>query len=295
MWKYIVIASLVLIAGGSYVFYKTHQALVSADGEVAALQAQYESAIAKNKEIFTDECIAAYARARGEWLVKCKAESEEQEAKFREEDLTYTTEIQRLEAELKSMGGKLSEFEKKREDLLNALVNDEALQKALSDLQESGGEVTEMDISDEDVLANLATNISMLKAKRDEFTGEIAKDESSIQTLQANKDSLLAAIKKERDIAHERQARLSPETLNCNVVLADPTWEYVIVDAGADAGVVIGSRLVVMRGERKICEMNVTLVEGNRSSCDIVMNTLLTGEAVKVGDRVVSLRPAQKD
>ena len=296
MWKYIVTVSLVLIAAGTFVFYKTHQALVSANGEVAALQTQYENAIAKNKEIFIDEAIAAYARMRGEWLVKSKAESEEQEAKFREEDLTYTTEIQRLEAELKSMGGELEEFNEKRESLLNALVNDEALQKILSDLQESGDvQVAEMDSSDADVLTNLASNVNLLKAKRDEISGEIAKDEAFIQTLQSSKDSLYASIKKEDDLARERQARLSPETLDCNVILADPAWEYVIVNAGADAGVIIGSRLAVMRGERKICEMNVTLVENNRSSCDIIMDTLLAGEAVKSGDRVISSRPVQKD
>ncbi len=296
MWKYIVTVSLVLIAAGTFVFYKTHQALVSANGEVAALQTQYENAIAKNKEIFIDEAIAAYARMRGEWLVKSKAESEEQEAKFREEDLTYTTEIQRLEAELKSMGGELEEFNEKRESLLNALVNDEVLQKILSDLQESGDvQVAEMDSSDADVLTNLASNVNLLKAKRDEISGEIAKDEAFIQTLQSSKDSLYASIKKEDDLARERQARLSPETLDCNVILADPAWEYVIVNAGADAGVIIGSRLAVMRGERKICEMNVTLVENNRSSCDIIMDTLLAGEAVKSGDRVISSRPVQKD
>ena len=228
--------------------------------------------------------------------MKSKAESEEQEAKFREEDLTYTTEIQRLEAELKSMGGELEEFNEKRESLLNALVNDEVLQKILSDLQESGDvQVAEMDSSDADVLTNLASNVNLLKAKRDEISGEIAKDEAFIQTLQSSKDSLYASIKKEDDIARERQARLSPETLDCNVILADPAWEYVIVNAGADAGVIIGSRLAVMRGERKICEMNVTLVENNRSSCDIIMDTLLAGEAVKSGDRVISSRPVQKD
>ncbi len=296
MWKYIVIVSLVLLAAGSFVFYKTHQGLVSANGEVAALQAQYDNAIAKNKEIFTDESIDAYARMRGEWLVKCKADAEQQEAKFREEDVTYTTEIQRLEAEFKSMGGAIDEFNEKKQSMLDTLVNDEVFQKALSDLRERGDvEVADMDASDPDVLSNIASNINLLKAKREEIAGEIAKDESSIQALQSRKDSLNEAIKSEDALARERQARVSPETLDCSVVIADPSWDYVIVDAGVDEGVIIGSHLAVMRDERKICELNVTLVESNRSSCDIIMNTLLAGESVEPGDRVVSVRPVKKD
>lgn len=296
MWKYIVIVSLVLLAAGSFIFYKTHQGLVAGDGEVAALQKEYTAAIAKNKEIFTDGIIAAYARMRGEWLAQRKAEAEAQEAQLREEDVTYTTEIERLEAELKSMGGDMEEFSEKKQTVLNALVNDETLQKALSDLRDQAGlEPLDMDASDPDVLTNLAGNMRLLDERRRAIDEEKAKEESSIQVLQSRKDDLSSLIAKEDSLARERQARLSPENLRCNVVLTDPTWDYVIVDAGVDSGVIIGSRLAVMRGNRKICEMHVTLVESNRSSCDILMNTMLAGEIIQPGDSVVSVRPVQKD
>ena len=45
-----------------------------------------------------------------------------------------------------------------------------------------------------------------------------------------------------------------------------------------------------MRGDKKICELNVTLVESSRASCDVVYSTMLTGERVEVGDTVVSVR-----
>ena len=296
MWKYILTVSLVLIAAGLFVLYKTHQGLVSANGEVAALQVQYENAIAKSKEIYTDEIISAYARMRSEWLIKCKSEAEEQEAKFREEDVTYTTEIERLEAEIKSMGGLRNELNLKKQCMLDSLVNDEIFQKALSDLQEKGNvQVADMDASDPDVFSNIATNVNLLKSKREEISGEITKDESTIQSLQSRIDALNEASAKEDALARERQARISPESLSCNVIMANRGWDYVIVDAGVSDGVVIGSRLSVMRGSKKICEVSVTLVEDNRSSCDIVMNTLLAGEAVEPGDRVVSVRPVQKN
>ena len=296
MWKYIVIVSLVLLAAGSFVFYKTHQGLVAADGEVAALQKEYEAAIAKNEEIFKDEIISAYAQMRGEWLVQCKTDSEAQEAKLREEDVTYNTEIERLEADFKSMGGAIDEFNEKKQALLDSLVNEEVLQKALSDLQEEGSvEIADMDSSDPEVLTNLAGNVRLLEERRGEIAMENEKEESAIQALQSNKENLASAIAKEDSLSRERQARVSPAGLNCSVVLADPSWEYVIVDAGVDAGIIIGSRLAVMRGDKKICEMNVTLVENNRSSCDIITDSLLAGEVIVPGDKVISVRPLQKD
>ena len=74
------------------------------------------------------------------------------------------------------------------------------------------------------------------------------------------------------------------------VVVADPTWDYVILDAGIDKGIVIGSRLAVMRGSQKVCELTVTLVENSKSSCDVVYSTMRPGDKVRQGDTVVSAR-----
>jgi electron transport complex protein RnfA len=60
--------------------------------------------------------------------------------------------------------------------------------------------------------------------------------------------------------------------------------------SGIDKGIVIGSRLAVMRGEQKVCELTVTLVEGNKSSCDIVYSTMRPGDKVHPGDSVVAVR-----
>ena len=74
------------------------------------------------------------------------------------------------------------------------------------------------------------------------------------------------------------------------MVMTDPTWDYVILDAGIDKGIVIGSRLAVMRGSQKVCELSVTLVENNKSSCDVVYSTMRPGDKVRPGDTVVAVR-----
>ena len=117
-----------------------------------------------------------------------------------------------------------------------------------------------------------------------------AEADARIAALGAESERLTALIAAARKLAQDRQARLSPPELKCNVLTADRQWDYVILDAGINKGIVIGSRLAVMRNGKKICELNVTLVESTRASCDVVYSTMITGERVEVGDSVVSVR-----
>lgn len=295
MWKFITILSLVVMAAGAFVLYKTHTGIASASGEVAALQMQFDNAVAKNKEIFVDKTIAAYAKMRGDWLKQRKEEVVAQKAKLEEENVGYKSEIEKLAQEWQSMGGETEENKKKMQELLETMANNEALIKALNDASEKDGlEVQPMDASDPGMLAALAANLRMLEAKKQALAEENSRKEADIAVLAKRKDELDVKIKEADDLVKERQARISPEGLNARVVIADPDWDYVVIDAGIDDGVIIGSRLAVMRGDQKICEMNVTVVEGNRSSCDIVYSTLKTGEMVQPGDRVVPVRAGEK-
>lgn len=295
MWKFITILSLVVMAAGAFVLYKTHTGIASASGEVAALQTQFDNAVAKNKEIFVDKTIAAYAKMRGDWLKQRKEEVVAQKAKLEEESAGYKSEAERLSQEWQSMGGETEENKKKMQELLTAMANDESLLKALNDASEKDGlEVQPMDASDPGMLAVLAANLRMLEDKKLQLVDENTQKESEIAVLAKRKDELDAKIAAADSLAKERKARVSPEKLNAGVVIAEPDWDYVVIDAGIDDGVIIGSRLAVMRGDQKICEMNVTVVEGNRSSCDIIYSTLKTGEVVQPGDRVVSVRAGEK-
>ena len=94
-----------------------------------------------------------------------------------------------------------------------------------------------------------------------------------------------------RKLGQDRQARISPPELKCQVSYVDPGYAFMTLNAGIDnGGVVIGSRLSVMRGDRKICELSVTNVQSRESVAYVVKGTMLAGERVKVGDTVVSVR-----
>ena len=289
MWKYIVIAALVLFAAAAFVFHKTHSGIVSSSGEVAALRSNAEAAVAKKKEIYEDKRISAYAQMRAEWIASEKAASEQKTSEFNDENTRISQETANLQQEYDSSVGVAANQKKELEQMVENIASRDDIKNLMDKLEL---ESEEMDASDPELFDKIAANIKALEEKRKEIQTRLQHENSSLEVLVARKDDLTNKIAEADALARERRSRISPAELECHITTADSNWDYVILDKGLDGGIIIGSRLAVMRGDKKICELLVTLVEANRSSCDIVYNTLITGEIVRPGDRVISVRPA---
>lgn len=136
--------------------------------------------------------------------------------------------------------------------------------------------------------------IAAAKALMDEnieLQSRIDAEKDQIATLGAESDRLNGLIDAARKLVQERQARISPSELKCSVTYVAPGYAFITLNAGIDnAGVVIGSRLAVMRGDKKICELNVTNVQARESIAYVVKGSMKKGERVKVGDIVVSVK-----
>ena len=124
----------------------------------------------------------------------------------------------------------------------------------------------------------------------------ITNAENDVKYIVYTEEEVRSAVQEmARKLGQDRQARLSPPELKCSVTYVDPSYAFLMLNAGIDnGGVVIGSRLAVMRGDKKICELNVTNVQSRQSIAYVVKGTMLAGESVKVGDRVVSVRNDNK-
>ena len=146
------------------------------------------------------------------------------------------------------------------------------------------------DADDEESLKLVGQRIAELVETNNALEAQAAAEEKMTQDLGAESERTLAMIEAAKQLAADRLARLSPVELKCSVASVDPTWDYVILDSGIDKGIVIGSRLAVMRGEQKVCELTVTLVESSKASCDVVYSTMRPGDKVQPGDTVVSVR-----
>ncbi len=271
MWKKIIIGSVVLFVASSYLYFTSNDALSSNDGEVAFLQQQFRDAADKSKEYHIDRYVKAYADLRTEEFTRLKGQ--------------YSEEKDGLEAKSATM----REETAKAQALYEAVENElKSIREELSKLMNEAASAVELDGSGDMEMREVAEKVTEFIQANEELEREIAQEEARIAALGAESERLLKLIADGKKLNQDRQARISPPDLSCSVLTSDPQWDYVILDAGVDKGIVIGSRLTVMRGEEKICELNVTLVESNRSSCDVVYSTLKSGERVRPGDKVTA-------
>ncbi len=276
MWKYIIIGSVVLFGAAAFIFHKNLEALTAPGGEVAAIQTQYQDAVNKNKNIALDKTIKAYSDMRTEWLNERKSKADTEKTDFEGQTQAVEEKISQLSTRYDDIEGNFKRLREELDNTLMGVANSVGLDESSTDPEE------------------VVTHVAELMEKNIELEKKVAQEEATITALGTQYENLVVAVKKAKNLQRDRQNRISPIELQCSVLKCDPEWDYVILDAGIDKGIVIGSRVAVMRNDKKICELTMTLVEANRASGDIVLSTLLPGEGVKAGDTVVSIHPDKK-
>lgn len=274
MWKYIIIAAVVLFLGACFLFYKNNEALTGPEGEVAAFQSQFDMAKKKAIDIEKDKAIKRYAELRADHFKQLSIKYNEERTALEAEDAPVVQEITQANADLEAAKADFKRYQ----DEFKSFARDAATNAGIEGA------------SEEDALKEVGQHIAQLVEANNALEAQAQAEEKMTSDLGAESERTLAMIDAAKKLAADRMARLSPVELKCSVVSVDPTWDYVILDSGIDKGIVIGSRLAVMRGEQKVCELSVTLVESNKSSCDVVYSTMRPGDTVRPGDVVVSVR-----
>lgn len=276
MWKYIIIGALVILLFGSFVYFKNQDAMVMVGGEAETVQTQFQNSVKRLVDINTDKTILTYADMRTKHFEGVSGELRSEKEALDAENTNVQSQIEQTDAEIKSAEAKLDSL---REDM--ELYTTEVAKLV-------GRQV------DPDNLDAVARELATLVIEQGGPRAELEKENRTIAALEQETKRLETVIAEQKKLAQDRQARISPEALECRVSSVDPSWGYVLLDAGVNKGIVIGSRLAVMRGEVKICELNVTNVESRKSSADVVRSTLMTAEQVRPGDRVIAVRNTDK-
>ena len=272
MWKIIIIFAVVFILGGSWIFYKNHEAMVMKGGEVETVLTQYDDVISRAREMKRDEIVRTYATLR---------------------ERHFSTLSEQLVNEKNGLDREREETEQEiadtQEKIDTADQQYQSLQEELANYTQQAAELVGLGASnlDFDVITQ---KISDLLRENDELRASIDREDRTIADLTSESERLSTQISEQKKLAQDRQARLSPPDLDCRVSYVDPNWGFVRLDAGINKGIVIGSRLAIMRGDVKICEINVTNVETRAAAGEVVRSTLMTAESVKPGDRVISVR-----
>ena len=274
MWKYIIIAAVVLFLGACFLFYKNNEALTGPEGEVAACQSQFDMAKKKAVDIEKDKAIKRYAELRTAYFKQQSEKYNEECSAIEAKDAPFEQEITKANADLEAVNADFKRYEEQFKVFRNQAATAAGVE----------------DVAEEEALKMVGERIAELVQSNDALAAQAAAEEKMTSDLGAESERTLAMIDAARKLAADRMARLSPVDLKCSVLSANATWDYVVLDGGVDKGIVIGSRLAVMRGEQKVCELTVTVVESNRSSCDVVYSTMRPGDQVRAGDTVVSVR-----
>lgn len=272
MWKIIIIFAVVFILGGSWIFYKNQEAMVMKGGEVETVLTQYDDVISRARDMKRDEIVRTYATLR---------------------ERHFSTLSEQLVNEKNGLDREREETEQEiadtQEKIDTADQQYQSLQEELANYTQQAAELVGLGASnlDFDVITQ---KISDLLRENDELRASIDREDRTIADLTSESNRLTTQINEQKKLAQDRQARLSPPDLDCRVSYVDPNWGFVRLDAGINKGIVIGSRLAIMRGDVKICEINVTNVETRAAAGEVVRSTLMTAERVKPGDRVISVR-----
>ncbi len=272
MWNKILIGALVLFLFAAYLFYNAFQLMVGSGGEVETIQKQSQAVIDEATLIAVDERNKVYAEMRSNFFKSEETRYIDEKAKLDEETADVEQDIATTNAQFEELR---AQYEKLQEEIANMM-------KDVSQAAGLESQAADVSVIVEEVV-RLATRSSELK-------GQLAAEKAKLAALEAEERRLNGLIKAGRKLNSDRQSRLSPPDLSCHILLADANWDYIILDAGLNKGMVVGSRLAVMRDGVKICELAVTMVEENRASADIVYDTLLPGETVRPGDHVKSVR-----
>jgi len=191
--------------------------------------------------------------------------------------VTTTTTLRKTKKDLEGTQAKLATTE---ENLKSAeTARDQALNEAESSRKKAADLTTKLNTTTrerDDARAELAA-WNALGIPVDQIKKVIAnlKDAEKTITAQQEENKLLTSkVKKlENDLAYYRDPDYRvplPESLRAKVVVSDPKWDFVVLDAGEAQGVLERGELLINRNGALVAKVRVLRVEKDRSIANLV-------------------------
>ena len=255
MWSKITIAAVILVLAAGVFFYQNSDAL---NKEKAARDQANAELNTMNGYIADEEQKLADATQKRDTY---KADSEmlaQEITKLKDANAKLQGDLAVKESDLKTTSDQLNELNKKFEG---------------KDLSE------------------IAKEIDTAKKENAQVAEEIAAKVARHEYLTKRSEQLVKASDDLTKLAADQRARISPANLKTSVRNIYDDWGFVILSGGANKGVVLGSKLAVLRGGEKIAELNVSTVEPMMAAAEVIPSTMTEGEKIMIGDTVVAVRP----
>jgi len=179
--------------------------------------------------------------------------------------------------------------EEKTKALADAAAQTKRADKLNEDLTKTR---KERDDAQAELAAYKATGLSAQQAAN--ANKEIKRLQTTVASMDTENKILLQKLKKtENELAiytnPEKPVEL-PANLKGKVLVADPKWNFVVLNVGEDNGVLKYGELLVNRNGRLVAKVRVSNVEKDRSVANVVPGWQL-GELME-GDLVIPAHPA---
>jgi len=205
----------------------------------------------------------------------------------------FTLEVTQLRGKLTSLNNRLTAQtaarEKAEADFVNARQEASktaiALTRAVDSLETKTAQLS----AQAEQIANLISDAKKLREERNDAQAELAAYKSlmtpqqvanaatliknlqdSVVALQEENTLLGRRIKRERDASGEICRFRLPPDLSTKVLVVDPKWHFVVLDAGEDQGVLERGELLVSRGGKLVAKVRVSRVERNRCVANVM-------------------------
>lgn len=137
-------------------------------------------------------------------------------------------------------------------------------------------------------IRDLADKMKAMRVELEELAQSITDEEASLANLTAQNTATQADAKKRKDELELLGKGKSLPSLNTSIRSIYPTWGFVTLNDGNNAGVNTNSTLDVVRDGETIARLLVTAVESRSASATIIPDSIAQDVTLMVGDRVVA-------
>lgn len=109
---------------------------------------------------------------------------------------------------------------------------------------------------------------------------EVEAEEAKIAAAQKQMDEIVGRVEA-RKKAFERNG------LEATIVAVNADWGFVVVNAGEKEGISPDTKLLITRGTQTVGKLSILSVNGNRTICNVVADSIVEGMSPAPGDKVI--------
>jgi myosin heavy subunit len=235
----------------------------------AALETEIDNRIKREAELATSQSLLKDAQEVLKALPIKRAGVDEQFAAKSEEE----AKLQDANAKLKS-------------DIEDKTATIDANKTKLDEIGEKTAKVGDIN--------TLADKMKSMSLTLEELAQSIAENEAGLANLTAQNTVTQADASKRKQEFELLGKGESLSSLRTSIRSIYPTWGFVTLNAGNNAGVNANSTLDVVRDGETIAQLLVTAVESRSASASIIPDSIAQDVTLMVGDRVVATSKEKK-